>query len=161
MRPKGSKLELEARRRHAVGLLQEGLTVRQVADRVGVSPGSVVRWHQMYRASGEEGLKAKRHPGGKSRLSDQQREELVELLKQGPKAHGFPTDLWTCRRVTELIEKQFAVRYDPSQVWRILRSLGWSCQKPERRARERDEQAIAAWREERWGHIKKRPKKRP
>ena len=106
-------------------------------------------------------MKAKRHPGGKSRLSDQQREELVELLKQGPKAHGFPTDLWTCRRVTELIEKQFAVRYDPSQVWRILRSLGWSCQKPERRARERDEQAIAAWREERWGHIKKRPKKRP
>jgi len=111
----------------------------------------------MFEAGGAEGLKAKRHPGGKPRLSDAQRQRLPTLLSKGPRAWGYKTDLWTLQRVAEVIEKTFAVSYHPSQVWRILRAMRWSCQKPERRARERDEQAIRRWRPVEWPRIKKSP----
>jgi len=79
------------------------------------------------------------------------------VLQRGPPAAGYPTELWTLKRMAEVIEKKFGVRYHPGHVWRLLASLGWSCQKPERRARESDEAAIERWRRERWAHIKKRP----
>jgi len=161
MRPKGSKAELEARRRRAVAMLQEGLGVSEVARRVGVWPGSVTRWRQAYERAGEEGLKAKRHPGSKPKLPADQRQRLAELLLQGPLAHGYRTQLWTLARVAELIEKHFGVRYHPGHVWRVLRGMGWSCQKPERRARERDEEAIGRWRRQDWPRIKKSPPRRP
>jgi transposase len=75
-------------------------------------------------------------------------------------AHGYRTELWTLKRVAQLIGKRFGVSYDPSGVWHVLRNMNWSAQKPERRARERDEQAIAQWRKEDWPRIKKRAKKR-
>ena len=81
------------------------------------------------------------------------------MLRRGPPAFGYTTDLWTLKRVAEVIEREFAVRYHPGHVWRLLVSLAWSCQKPERRARERDEAAIERWRERHWPHIKKRPKR--
>jgi len=158
MRPHGTKLELEVRRRRAVAMLQEGVGVREVARRVGVGPGSVVRWREVYKRAGEEGLKAKRHPGRKPKLSPQERQRVAVLLLQGPLAHGYGTDLWTLARVARLIDKEFGVSYHPGHVWRILREMGWRCQKPERRARERDEEAIRQWRQERWPHIKKRTK---
>jgi len=158
MRPKGTKEELEARRMRAIAMLQKGLGLREVARRVGVAPGSVVRWRDAYQEAGEEGLKAKPHPGGKPRLSPQEHERLGKLLLEGPLAHGYRTDLWTLRRVAQVIEKRFGVCYHHCHVWRILRRMGWSCQKPERRARERDEDTIRCWRQERWPHIKKRSK---
>jgi transposase len=82
------------------------------------------------------------------------------LLLKGATAHGFSTDLWTLPRVAEVIARTFGVRYHPAHVWKILRGEGWSCQKPERRARERDEAAIQRWRTDRWPHIKKRPPRR-
>ena len=157
MRPKGSKAELEARRRRAVAMLGQGLGVCEVARRVGVWPGSVVRWRDAYRRAGEEGLRAKRHPGAKPKLAPEDRPELAELLLKGPPAHGYRTDLWTLQRVAQMIEKHFGVRYHPSSVWRLLRAIGWTSQKPERRARERDEDAIARWRREDWPRIKKSP----
>jgi transposase len=78
------------------------------------------------------------------------------MMLKGAGAFGFSTDLWTLRRVAELIERTFGVRYHPAHVWKVLRGEGWSCQKPEQRARERDEEAIEKWRTERWPHIKKR-----
>ena len=113
---------------------------------VGVTPGAIVEWRDRYKKKGDQGLAAKPHPGRKAKLSDAQRKKLIALLKKGPQAHGYKTDLWTLPRVAEVIHNRFAVRYDPSHVWRILNALGWSAQKPERRARERDEQAIARWR---------------
>jgi len=80
-------------------------------------------------------------------------------LLRGAHAHGYPTELWTLKRVAELIRKRFGVQYDPSGVWHVLRNMGWSCQKPERRARERDDEAIARWRKKDWPRIKKSPKK--
>jgi transposase len=91
-------------------------------------------------------------------LTARQRTRLLNLLLKGATAHGFSTDLWTLPRVAEIIAKTFGVRYHPAHVWKILRGEGWSCQKPERRARERDEDAIKQWRAERWPHIKKRKK---
>jgi transposase len=82
------------------------------------------------------------------------------MLLQGAAAHGYGTDLWTLPRAAALIERAFGVHYHPAHVWKILRGCGWSPQKPERRARERDEDAIAQWRRRRWPHIKKRAPRR-
>jgi len=161
MRPKGSTAQLEQRRRLAVSLLEQGMKPVKVAKAVGTSRASVTRWRQAYEASGPNALRAKPHPGGKSRLTAVQRKRLVRLLLQGPGKHGYGTELWTLARVAEVIAVNFGVEYHPSAVWHILRAMGWSCQKPERRARERNEQAIATWRQMEWPRIKKRSKKRP
>mgnify|MGYP001477501133 CR=1 FL=1 len=156
MRPKGSAKELEQRRRQAISLLKQGLKPAQVARVVGVSGASVTRWRQAHEKKGDPALASKPHPGKPARLTQKQRRRLLALLKQGPRRHGYSTELWTLRRIAEVIEKHFAVTYHPGHVWHVLSDLGWSCQKPERRARERDEQAIARWREQDWPRIKKR-----
>jgi transposase len=161
MRPKGSAAELERRRRQAMNLLDRGMRPSAVAWAVGTSRASVTRWRQAYEAGGQKAMQAKPHPGGACRLTDAQRKRLVRLLLQGPRKHGYRTELWTLTRVAELIALTFGVAYHPSAVWHILRAMGWSCQKPERRARERDEQAIATWRRQEWPRIKKRAKNRP
>lgn len=161
MRPKGAAEELERRRRRAVGLLNIGHGIREVARWVGVAPGSVVRWRDAYEKAGKKGLDAKPHPGRPARLSQKQRERLIRLLAKGPRAHGYRTELWTLARVAEVIHRRFDVRYDPAHVWRILNAMGWSCQKPERRARERGDAAIERWRKRDWPRIKKSKKKRP
>lgn len=155
MRPHGSTEELERRRRHGVALLRQGHGVREVARMVGVTPGAVVAWRKQYEKKGEAGLAGKPHPGRKPKLSPAQRRELLRLLKRGARSNGYSTDLWTLRRIAEVIDKHFGVRYDLSHVWRMLTAMGWSAQKPERRARERDEIAIARWRGEDWPRIKK------
>ena len=160
MRPKGSAQELERRRRLAMALLEQDRKPAAVARALGTSRASVTRWRQAYEAGGERGLKARAHPGGTSRLTVAQRKRLVRLLLRGPRKHGYATELWTLARVAEVIAVTFGVQYHPSTVWHILRAMGWSCQKPERRARERDEQAIATWRQQDWPRIKKRQKKR-
>lgn len=156
MRPKGSPAELEARRRRAVALLEDGLGVREVARQIGCSPTSVSRWQAEVRAGGADALRPKPTPGRPPRITPRQRAKLLKSLLRGARAHGFSTDLWTLPRVAEVIARTFGVRYHPAHVWKILRGEGWSCQKPERRARERDEAAIERWRTERWPHIKKR-----
>ena len=155
MRPKGKPEELERRRRRALALLQDGHGVRQTARIVGVTPGAVTQWRQAYESGGEAALVAKPVPGRPSKLSAAQRKTLAHLLLQGPGQHGYATALWTLPRIVEVIRKRFGVTYDPSGVWHMLRSMGWSCQKPERRARERNEQAIETWRKRDWPRIKK------
>lgn len=157
MRPHWTKAAREARRRHGVVLLQQGRGVREVAHMVGTSPSSVTRWKQAFERFGEAGLKAKPGPGSKPRLSEAQLKILPRLLLRGARWYGFSTDLWTLERVAEVIYSHFKVRYHPAHVWRLLRGLGWSCQKPERRARERDERTIRRWREVEWPRIKKKP----
>jgi transposase len=157
MRPKGSAAELEVRRRIAGGMLQQGKGVREVARLVKAAPSSVSRWKKELEKGGEEALAAKKHKGRTPRLNPKQKQELEQILLQGAEAAGYATDLWTLARVAEVIEREFGVKYHPGHVWYILRNMGWSCQKPERRARERDEQAIAQWRKEEWPRIKKEP----
>lgn len=157
MRPKGTKVELEMRRRNAVALLLKGLGVRKVACMVGASPGAVSRWKDTYERAGEEGLRAKPQSGAKPKLSAKCRKRLERILLKGPLAQGYRTDLWTLRRVGKVIEKRFGVKYHPGHVWRVLLGMNWSCQKPERLARERNEEAIERWRKKDWLRIKKSP----
>jgi transposase len=107
-------------------------------------------------AEGSRTLEAKPTPGRPPRLSKTQKRRLVTLLAQGAPRAGYPTEFWTLPRVAEVIRQEFGVRYHPAHVWKVLTALGWSCQKPERRAVERDEAAIARWKREEWPRIKKR-----
>ena len=157
MRTKGSALELERQRRTAVALLKQGLKPIRVAEALGVSPAAVTRWRQAWKKGGEKALAAKPHPGGKARLSGAERRRLERLLLKGPRAHGYSSELWTLERVAEVIAVNFGVEYHPGHVWKLLRAMRWSCQKPESRARERDEQTIVRWRQEDWPRIKKTP----
>ena len=159
MRPKGTAEELERRRRRAVALVEEGWSMRDAAKAVGASPGSVSTWYATYQKHGDAGLAAKAHPGRPPELTPRQLKELETLLSKGAAHQGYPNELWTLRRVAALIEKEFGVSYDPSGVWHVLRRMGWSAQKPERRARERDERAIETWRKKDWPRIKKSAEK--
>jgi transposase len=156
MRPKGTKQHLEVRRRTAVALRAQGLTVRTVAARVGSVPSSVVRWTQAYERAGEKGLASKPQSGGTARISPTEKKQLVDWLLQGPTAFGWTTELWTLSRVAMLIREKFGVRYHISHVHRMLRDLGFSAQKPARLARERDDEAIAEFRTKSWSAIKKK-----
>lgn len=157
MRPPGSPMQLEKRRRRAVQLLKKGKTMSAVAQMVGSSVSSVFRWQQAFQKEGEKGLNARAAPGRPPKLSEEKKRALVNLLMKGPLVFGYNTDLWTTRRVAEVIRKHLRVRYHPNHIWRVLRGLGWSCQKPECRARERDEGEIERWKKKRWPAIKKSP----
>lgn len=158
MRPPGSSAQLEARRLQAWKLLREGIAPVDVARRLGVDRRSVRRWRAQGERGGRRGLAGRPSPGRPPRLEAKQREQLVACLLAGAEANGFPTPLWTCPRVAELIRGRFKVRYHVDHVGRLLRGLGFSPQKPERRARERDEAAIQRWVREEWPRVKKTPR---
>jgi len=146
---------LEQRRVRAIELLEQGHPPVEVARMLGVDRRSVRRWNAAYRERGKEGVKARPAPGAPAKLSPEQKLELEGALLAGAEVAGFPTDLWTCRRVAELIKKRYGVRYHVDHVGRLLHALGWSPQKPERRAVERDEAAIQNWIKHDWPRVKK------
>ena len=138
-----TRRELEHRRQRAVAAVAEGQQPATVAKVLGVDRGSVYRWLRQARAPG--GLAAKpldRPPA----LSDRQLRQLADLLAQGAARHGWPNDLWTAARVTEVIRRRFGIRHHPEHVRKVLkRRLGWTSQKPQTKARERDEDGIRHW----------------
>jgi transposase len=111
MRPPGSPERLEERRRKAIGLLRSGETYQKVAWAVKASVSSVVRWNQAYQQNGKTGLRTKPIPGRPPRLTPVQTATLTHLLVAGAQQAGYATDLWTLRRVADLIEKRFGVHY--------------------------------------------------
>lgn len=156
MRPRGSPSELERRRRRAIDLLQKGQTYRAVAQSSGAALSSVVRWFQAFRRRGLRGLLPKPTPGRPCRLQKAQKRHLERILLRGAQKSGYSTELWTLRRISEVIKRAFGIRYSISAVWRLLVvDLKWSTQKPERRATQRDEAAIEKWRKEEWPRLKK------
>jgi len=155
MRKQGSAAELETRRRLAGRLLLEGRKIGDVMKIVEASESSVKRWKRTVKEGGMEALKAKPHPGPAPRLDAAQKRRLVKLLLAGPIKAGYPNELWTCARVAEVIAKKLQVFYHPCHVWKILRSLGWTSQKPEQQARESDDDAIERWRTRDWPRIKR------
>lgn len=133
---------LEARRMLGGALFRQAKGIREVARLLGVTPTSVLRWEQAFEEGGLETLKAKPHPGRRLVLPAKQKEASEATLRQDPLAAGFARDLWTLDRVARVIQMHFGVKYHLAHVWRTLRGPGWIPQKPERRARERDEDAI-------------------
>ena len=155
MRPSGTPQQLEQRRRKAIALLEQGHSNQETARLVGASPGTICDWKKAYQKCGEAFFEAYRPPGRAPCLSETQIERLKKLLLKGPRKHGYPTELWTLGRIAEVIEKQLGIDYDPSSVWHILQRMGWSCQKPENKAREQNPEAVAQWRQTDWPRIKK------
>lgn len=155
MRPHGSPEELQRRRLRAIELLNQGLTPVEVARRVGVDRRSVRRWKAAHRQGGRQAVTAKPAPGRPPKLEPASLEHLEKILLEGAKASGYPTDLWTCRRVADVIAQRFSVQYHPGHVARLLHTLGWSPQKPQRRAFERNEETIQTWVKHEWPRVKK------
>lgn len=156
MRPKGSKKELEGRRRAAIALLQAGHGVNETARELGTTGASVSRWKKAFDKDGPAGLDPKPGPGSKPLMTDGQHRELAKLLLKGARAHGFLTELWTLERVARVIDDRFGIRYHRGHVWRILRRIGFSLQKPATRARERDEALIETWKTDTWPEARKK-----
>lgn len=153
----GRKRDLEAleqRRLEAAKLLKKGLSQAEVARRLEVSRQSVSKWAARLERAGKDALR--QHALGRpSQLSDAQCAKLGKLLVEGALAHGFATEMWTLPRVAQLIEARFGVRYSNGHIWHLLRRLGFSCQKPARRATQRDEAQIERWKKRRWPALKK------
>ena len=147
---------MEKRRLHAARLYEKNVPVPEVVRRLGVSRQVAYRWHQTWKAGGVAALASKGCAGPKARLTRRQIEQITKALLEGPVAHGYKTQLWTLPRVAALIESLTGICYHPGHVWRILGDLGFSCQRPERRAIERDEEAIRQWRRVKWPALKKK-----
>jgi transposase len=158
VRPSGSAIILDARRLRGAEYFQERKPLQEIASRLGVDLSSVKRWKRTRLAEGVEGLASKPHPGRPSRLSEEQRQSLVTMLLARPAAAGYRTDLWTCKRVAQVVWKRFGVKYHPDHIRKILHDLGFSPQKPRRVAREQDALAVQQWRTNDWPCIKKRRK---
>jgi transposase len=146
----------EGRRLRAWELSQAGWSQAAIAEALGVTPGAISQWLKRARQGGVAALYRRKAAGAKPQLTEEQRGWLPELLTRGAEAYGFLGDIWTRGRVAEVIWREFGVRYTPTHVGRILRACGWSLQKPTRRARQRDEEAIRRWQEEQWPEVKKK-----
>ena len=148
--------QMERRRRKAARLFENNVTAPEVARRLGVARQVAYRWKDAWQKGGVAALASKGQTGPKPKLDPAQTQQVVNALLEGPAAHGYKTQLWTLPRVALLIEKLTGVRYHPGHVWKLLGSSGFSCQRPERRAVERDEPAIGHWKQVRWPAIKKK-----
>ena len=145
----------EGRRLRAFELKQRGWKQTQIADALGVTEGAVSQWMKRATDEGVEGLRHKPPPGATPRLSEDERARLPELLARGAEAHGFRGEVWTCETVAKVIRREFGVSYHPAHVSRLLKALRQSLQKPQRRANQRDEEAIEHWKEKKWPSLKK------
>ncbi len=157
MRPNGSADQLEHRRFRALTLLRQGKSPVEVARQLGVDRRSVRRWKAACQGRGSGALKARRASGRPPRLQPPQKQILRRALLRGAQAAGFENDLWTCRRVAQWIQQRFGIRYERTHVCRLLHGLGFTPQKPQRRALERDEEAIRQWVQKVWPAVKKKP----
>ncbi len=156
MRSKGTAKELEARRRLAVQRVEDGWSQKDVAAFLGVHPVTVGKWVARFRADGDDGLSPKPTPGRPPFLTPDQAKTVLGWLADPPTKHGFRTDLWTARRVAELIHKELKVRFHPHYLREWLAKRNYSPQKPARRARQRNPEAIDRWLKGDWPRIQKK-----
>jgi transposase len=146
----------EGRRLRAWTLHEQGWKQHAIADALGVTQGAVSQWIARGKAGGIEALHNRKSPGAPRRLSTEQRQQLPALLQRGAEAFGFRGEIWTRARIAAVIKREFGVSYHRDHIGRLLSEVGWSVQKPVERATQRDEVAIARWRDERWPVLKKK-----
>ncbi len=156
MRTTGCPEVLEYRRRLAIERIHDGSSTQEVADLLGVDPSSVCSWLAAFRRYGGDALAARPVPGRPPKLNGTQEKIVRRWLADKPTEHGFATELWTAERLAQLIEQEWGIHFHPDSLGRWLRQRGLTPQKPQRKARERDDEAIALWLEEDWPRIKKR-----
>ena len=149
---------LQARRLHAAELFAAGIRQAEVARQLEVSAQAVSVWHARFQQGGAEALRSRGPSGPAPRLSDAQLATVEQALLEGATANGFVGELWTLERIGLVIEGLTEVQHHPAHVWALLRHrLGWSVQRPKRRAAERDQAAIDRWVKERWPQILQTP----
>ena len=146
---------LAARRRRAGRLFDQGHSQAEVARRLGVTRVSAKRWYDAWSRAGPAGLESTGPLGRRPELEESDWLEVEQVLLGGAQLAGFDADLWTLRRVADVIESTTGIAFHPGHVWRVLRSRGWSLQRPTTRARERDEDRILEWRKKDWHRLKK------
>jgi transposase len=129
---------------------------RDIAEALGVREETVSRWIARVREGGPEVLFAHPPPGRPPRLSPEQKRLIPEFLWHGAEAYGFRGQVWTRARIARVIEEELGVHYHKGHVGKLLEELRWTPQMPIRRAIQRDQQAIASWREEAWPELLRR-----
>lgn len=149
---------MEGRRREALKLLKAGTSQAEVSRQLNVTRQAVSKWVSARRKGGAKALASKGKPGRKAALTTAERQKLEVALMKGPVKNGYRNDLWTIRRVAAVITAVTGKK-SPSttHTWRILRNMGWSCQRPARRARQQDANAVAEFRDCTWAAVKKTP----
>jgi len=154
-------VELEKRRQQAAGLFAKGRSAPEVARHLGVARQVAYRWKDAFEEGGKNALASKGPAGRKTRLAAGQMRIITQALLAGPVTRGHKTARWTLPQVADLIADLAGVCYHPGHVWRLLRAIGLSCQRPERRAIEGDRKAMREWQRVEWPDIKKTPPARP
>jgi len=150
--------KLRERRQKAVALFEQGERQATVAQILRVSKQSVSQWYLAWQNGDLQRLNGATRAGRKPRLQADQLALIEKELLRGAAAQGFATDLWTLPRVADLIKKLTGVSYHAGHVWKILKLMGWSLQRPTLRAKERDEAAVQQWNTQTWAKVKKTPK---
>jgi len=156
-RIKIDQAELEKRRMKAIKFFERGVIPAEVARRLDIHRQSASRWRKEWQAGGRDALRSKGSIGRKPELNATQVDELAVIIEGGAVASGFPTEVWTLARLARLIRERYGVKYHPGHIWRLLGSMGFSCQQPTRRAVERDEEKIRHWKRYKWPALKKKP----
>jgi len=147
----------EARRMRGWELYESGWKQTAIAEALGVAVSTVSGWVQKGKAGGVEALRNQPGRGRRPKLSDEQRKKLPELLQRGAKSYGFRGDVWMNPRVAQVIRREFGISYPSAHVCRILEELGWTPQKPIRRAKQRKEVEVQEWWKERLPELEKKP----
>jgi transposase len=148
---------LENRRKKAGRLFSQGKKQADIVGLLKVSRQSASRWYQMWKAGGMKALDRTGSPGRNCRLDRKDLKAIEKALLKGARANGFNTDLWTLRRIGQVITRVTGVTYHQGHVWRILVKMGWSLQRPAKRAKEKDEAAVQKWGKTTWPALKKKP----
>lgn len=146
-----------AKRVRAGRLLLQGKKPAEVALAVGVARQTVYTWMALLEEGGIDALRAVPSRGRPARLDEVKLEGLRRVLLQKPTEHGFGTELWTLKRVQAVIQRLYGVKFGQTQVWRLLGALGFSVQKPDRRAIERNEEIVRGWKRSTFPGLKKKP----
>ena len=149
--------EATKKRLRAGRMLQKGKVCAEVALAVGVARQTVYTWKALLDEGGIDALRAVPGRGRPAQLDEGQLASVRAAILQSPTEHGFGTELWTLKRVGAVIERLHGVRFSQGHVWRILGALGFSAQKPEKRAIERNEDAVRNWKRSTWPALKKKP----
>lgn len=141
----------------AARLFENGYTQAEVARTLAVSRQSVHRWYWEWKSGGTTALRGTERVGRQEMIGVEDHQKILAALTKGAVANGFPNEVWTLERIAILIYRMLKVKYSVSSVWRLMQRLGWSVQRPNKKARERDEKAIKEWKSKRWPAIKKTP----
>lgn len=157
VRPRRDFAALETRRFAAADLFRHGHSQATVVRQLQVSRQTASRWQAAWRSRGRAALKGAGRAGRKPRVEAAALRQVEVVLLRGPKASGFSTDLWTLPRISRVIARTVGVSYHPGHVWKLLRRMGWSRQRPARRAQEQDPLVTARWLKHRWPQVKKTP----